>query len=490
MDEKNRFSLLVEQLMSAANLKNTVIAQALQYDVSYISKWLNGRSIPAKKSADEILLGISHCVVEELTGDNLENVCQDYGVNSSEDLEQAIYDNLKIEYEYVSNLKDTIGSYVAPKTSYYAFLPMPEFVSKMQHPALRKVKSLDVVASMDIISVNREYRLMMMQIDERYMRRGMDFPKVHFSLAIDLEIGEHDCFHDCIFLVNALTSGSHINLDLYGCSQSYGKIIFAVKDTYAISGMLFDKNSCVAVMISEEEEIRQALYVKAKALCVRERLLFRRTPMQEMIADDRYTQSLLSPNIRMLLGRMQEYFLPPGLFDEIISKGYVFGNPDRYALKLKKIYELTQNLLNKSKLKLMISESALFSLSISGELDFFNQKVILTVDQRMEYLKHMLSIIENNQDIQIKMVCRNFASDYHYRVNPCLFLSDRISYIRVENEKYSNNLMVFNHVSVKKSFDCFYEQIWSEEGDIIVDDRIQVCNSIRHVIQGLQIMPE
>ena len=55
MDEKNRFSLLLERLMATANVKNATLAQALQYDVSYISKWLNGRSTPAKKGVEQVL---------------------------------------------------------------------------------------------------------------------------------------------------------------------------------------------------------------------------------------------------------------------------------------------------------------------------------------------------------------------------------------------------------------------------------------------------
>lgn len=38
MKTKNRFSILLEHLMSVADLKNSVLAKAVQYDDSYISK--------------------------------------------------------------------------------------------------------------------------------------------------------------------------------------------------------------------------------------------------------------------------------------------------------------------------------------------------------------------------------------------------------------------------------------------------------------------
>ena len=59
MEEKNRFSKLLEYLMSVAELKNYTLAQELQYDVSYISKWVSGRMLPPEKSVKKVLEGIS-----------------------------------------------------------------------------------------------------------------------------------------------------------------------------------------------------------------------------------------------------------------------------------------------------------------------------------------------------------------------------------------------------------------------------------------------
>lgn len=49
MEKKNRFSILLERLMGTVNLKNATLAAELQYDVSYISKWINGKTLPSEK---------------------------------------------------------------------------------------------------------------------------------------------------------------------------------------------------------------------------------------------------------------------------------------------------------------------------------------------------------------------------------------------------------------------------------------------------------
>ena len=61
--EKNRFSELLEELLNTAEIKNANLAKSLQYDVSYISKWISGRMLPAEKTKRKVLQGISHEIV-------------------------------------------------------------------------------------------------------------------------------------------------------------------------------------------------------------------------------------------------------------------------------------------------------------------------------------------------------------------------------------------------------------------------------------------
>lgn len=49
MKDKNRFSILLEHLMTIAELKNSILAKAVQYDDSYISKWISGKLLPTEK---------------------------------------------------------------------------------------------------------------------------------------------------------------------------------------------------------------------------------------------------------------------------------------------------------------------------------------------------------------------------------------------------------------------------------------------------------
>ena len=187
MKEKNRFSVLLEHLTSMANLKNYVLAKAVQYDESYISKWISGKLLPTEKNHETILQNISQCIVDSLTDDNVRTFLDEYQVPDISDLQPAIYDHLESEYSYVKELQTTTGAEVATKISYYPELTLDQFIFKMKHPALRKVQSLNVYAMVDILNVDTNYQLLIAEFNSMHNDRGLVLPGVHFSLMIDLE---------------------------------------------------------------------------------------------------------------------------------------------------------------------------------------------------------------------------------------------------------------------------------------------------------------
>lgn len=233
-NEKNRFSTLLEELISISGVKNSGLAKALQYDASYISKWVSGRLLPTEKTKKKILSVLSHEIVSQSTSEGLENLYANYQVSFPEELENVIYDNLEIEYDYVTDLQNTCGSLIAPDVSFFASLSPAQYITKMQHPVLRRVKMLDIMAEMDLLKLNHEYRLQIMQGDV-HRKLLHTYPDVHFSLVIDLSLNKIDDIYDSIFIMNMLSAMSQVDFYLYQNQQASGRMIFTVKNDFRSS---------------------------------------------------------------------------------------------------------------------------------------------------------------------------------------------------------------------------------------------------------------
>ena len=488
MEEKNRFSSLLERLMTVAELKNYTLAQELQYDVSYISKWVSGRMIPAEKTEKKVLHGISHCIVTAASEEGQQTLLSNYQVDNTEDLAAAIYDNLEAEYNYVKDLQKNLGTSVSPKTFYYSELTLPQYISKMHHPVLRRVKSLDIMAAMDLLEMSHEYRLQIVSIENGRLSDQRLYPDVHFSMLINLNCTEWDDIYDTIFLVNMLTNFTHIDFQLYGGREACGRAIFTVKDDFSITGMLMGRDRCIAVSVSEDTANCNLIYSNVKALCSREHLLFRRTTMHDMLTGHDYIHTLLSPNRRWILGHMTEHFLPDDLFEEIVAE--LSGNPnDQITVdELYRIHNLTRNMIEKSQLHLVFYESAFSDLAVSDELDFYNFKVHLTVSQRHRYMKHLLHLFETQKNLQIRLVYGKFVSDFQYIANQCVFLSDVFSYLRLDNSSNRNNLVIVNQPEVQQIFNSFFTKVWNYSSDVVVADKEYILSYIEHVMQGIHLI--
>lgn len=283
MKEKNRFSVLLEHLTSMANLKNYVLAKAVQYDESYISKWISGKSLPTEKNHEIILQNISQCIVEALTDDNRDTFLEEYQISDVSNLQKAIYDHLDSEYTYVKKLQVTTGSKVATKISYYPELTLDQFIFKMKHPALRKVQSLNIYAMVDILNVDTNYQLLIAEFNSMHNDIGLVLPGVHFSLMIDLESSSDNPVYTAGFLMNLLSNLSNIDFNLYCGTQAQKKMVFAIKDIYSLSGMLVDQNHCLAVTTIEDSSLSTELYYKLKLLCSKETFSFISAVLVELL---------------------------------------------------------------------------------------------------------------------------------------------------------------------------------------------------------------
>ena len=484
MDEKNRFSRLLDFLMNTAQIKKYILAHELQYDVSYISKWVNGKLIPSEKTEKKVLSGISHCITHSSTEEGISKLLEYYQVNDTSELEMAIYDNLTTEYHYEKEQQtDSIPS-SGDRICFFADLPIEKYISKMHHPVLRRVNSLDIMASMDLMSMKHEYRLQIITLEAAPSNNTLVYPNVHFSLVIHIDVNHWDTVYDTIFLINILDKMRHIDFSIYESPHSHDRAIFAVKDDFAISGLLVDHDKCMSVITTEEKSACNTIYHHIKKLCSMENMLFTACTMKKLLLNNGYIRSLLVPNPCWIMGHMTEIFLSDDLFTELYWQLHEIQEEVISFNETFRIHESTKNLLEKAPVRLIFYENAFSDFAISGELDFYNHKCTLTPEQRVDYIKHLLKIFDQNENLQIRLLYDKLSSDFHYHSTECVLLSDTLSYLRLGNDGERNKIMILNHRNIQTIFTQFFEDIWKRNDDIVISDMDCITGYIQHIMQG------
>lgn len=490
MEQKNRFSTLLERLIATAEVKHYVLAQSLQFDVSYISKWVSGRVLPSEKTASETLQKLSMSIVENASASGNAQLQRDYQITNNNELWQAIYDNLIAEYYYVQELQQNSGSVVAPNVSFYSELSMKKFLSKMHHPVLRRVKSLNIMAAMDLFAMADEYRPKIINLGGDQQGSQYNYPDVHFSLLINLNQANQDVVRNALFITNILVDLAKVDFSLYRGNFSYGKVLFVVKEDFAIAGMLIRRDTCACVSVCEGKEYSLPLYNEIQALCTREALLFRKMEMREMLSTSmEYIYSLLAPDRCWILGHVTEHLLPTELFEELLQNPVIVKkNFEKDTLR--DLHDLNKAVLAKGETRLIVSDSAFSRLVVSGEVDFFNERLTLNFRQRILVLEYLSRILEYSHETNTRMVRNPLVADFHYNDSPSAFLSGTISYLRLNVANQPNNLLMsINGQEMQSLYKKFFEKVWDSE-DLIVSDRAEIKRYLDHLLQGLCLMSE
>lgn len=481
--EKNRFSKLLKQLLSVAEVKNYTLAQELQYDVSYISKWTSGQLLPTEKLEKKILRGISECVVASSGEEALKQLMEAYQVDSRKTLEMAIFDNLEAEYFYVRDLQKNMGVDVAPRTFFFPELSMPQYLQKMRHPVLRRVSALDVVGAIDLFSMEKEYRNRILGSDKDYIPKGKGYQDVHYTLLINIRKDKWNYLHDTPLLVQLLTESRAVDFRLYASTQAVGKAVFVVKDEFAISGMLLGSDRCMSVVVSEEPDTCNTLYRNLLSMCSRERLLFQKTTMRDMLVSREYIHGLLSLRLQWVIGHLTEHFLPMDLFEELMKE---LEGKEEQALspgELRSVQQMTERVLEKSNIRILLYKTAFYDLVVDQEIGFYNCKVRLTPKQQIRYLRHFLELCQNHPNLDVKLVATQLTEDDTYGNRQCIFLGDTVSHIRLAADY--NNLLLINRADMIEIFEKTYDFFWNGSGYGVVEEKEGIIENIQHVIQGI-----
>ena len=485
MREKNRFSSLLKHLMTIADVKNYALAKELQFDESYVSKMISGSLMPPKKTSDRVLRTISRCIVRALDEESRKTMMSEYQIIREKDLEAAIFDNLMAEYNYVMGLKEETGSEVAQKVSYFPELTLSQFMQKTRHPSLRQVKSLDVISAIDILSLDRQYQLALAVLEKSEDVVSKNYPNVHFSMLINLNANPEQNTYNVTFLLNLLTNLSDIDFQLYNWPRASGKVIFTIRDAYSIAGMIVDENHCIAVSASEDPANCNATYDRLRSLCTPENLIVRKENMEEKLLDNDYVRFLLGRNQRWILGHMTEHLMPEELFEELAPE-YCRGREITLE-ELRRIHFMTRSVMDEMNIRVMICERALMEFAVSGELDFYNSKVILTPRQRETYLKYMCTLPDKNPRIQCKLIRVGAVSDLLHIPDPTVFLTDATGYLRLVRTSAENNMSVVKRMDALEMLRNFFEDVWKGDGYNHLSTQEELEDMIRYVLRMIRL---
>ncbi len=382
---------------------------------------------------------------------NLSALCEEYAVDISI-LEKTIVERLLSAYE-----KETAKADEIKYETISLLLPIVKDISWRGK----------TVIAVDVFSMEHESRLLLAGIHDGHFVGNELASADNRNLSVRVLVcvsAIKEIIYDTIYLVHMMTSFSNTNFEMYNSPFAAGKFIYA-DERNLMSAHLLDESHALSVMKQENPAVAVDMRSRIGNLCTQENALTHK--IDSLLEGYTYMQSLLSSRHDWLTGHFTEQMIPEDLFRSLCDSCQF--NDDLVS----RIGTLLMNAAPKA--RLLIYRSAFDKLTVSGELDFFNQRVMLSGKQQMECILYVRQLAEKGC---VRIIDGGFSSDFQHVSDPCIFLADSVDYLRLENGTYKNNLRNITDRELRNVFHDFFDEIWEDDSSIVIKENEAVMKII------------
>ena len=474
----HHFGGQLEELMIFTGVKNTHIAKELNYDTSYISKWVTGKSLPSKKNIENILSVISDVLVSQSDETIIPNLLVRFNARNKIELQDNICSYLRNSYYDTSG---EMNERIYMNNSALTVNPQGLFPLLGDYAkSLTGKENVSIAVMADILSLDPVSRLTLAGITNQHFALTKLRPDLKIDYIVDISSLDGTCVYNILLLIHMTTCFSLADFELYQHDSSKGKLLLTVDEEFTSASLLTDNLQFICTTTTKDVKTSHQMYQMALTHADPDKKIFFKTNMKELLLSHQYIQTLLSQNTRWLIGHITEQFISPELFTRLSEQ--FFDN--EMMLEAKRAYYLTANAIQTNQIQIMVYGLALMQFALSGELDFFNNKVILSPDElqhEFEYLQLLFAKIDNNH---LRMINEGFSDDFTYITNPHFCLSSSIGYLRLENKHYTNNLLLIRDEHMQKSLDVFFNTIWNYDSSIVISSKETIDQRLDTLIKA------
>ncbi len=487
------FGKLIGKLLNYTGAKNYVLAMELGYDVSYISKIINSKIYPSRKSANVICQKIALFISREAT-DSARNAIEKYlditiSGNSSlseqkkqfeNELESRLFEAYLYSTEREVEEKETGGpveetekEVLREKNSFtlvnprlqrkYLRIPIDETVTE-ENP-------LDLIVLTNLFELSRDDKLHLAGVKKEEFAQVRP-ELMHFKLILSITDSKKlDVIFDPILFMYMVTNFSSATFDIYATNFPFHSLVMSAKNHFAHFIMPGIDGKCLVANTSDDEKVVLDTYETLDEMIATNcHPVFNEYTVEEMIISKQYMRSIIGKNIRVVIGTINELFLPPELFNKLAKEH--FGDNPEVIEELKNIDVVLNNATYNSDLQILLYEQTLNNYVLTGELSFFNKRVKVSAADREAHVKHMIHILEEHPNIKVKIIKGYFIEEFKQCENPSCYLSGICNYMRISSKYTDKTLLVIRDERMNNIFDNFFVEAWENRSDVVEDNAI------------------
>ncbi|MGL5692896.1 MAG: hypothetical protein ACRCXA_02375 [Peptostreptococcaceae bacterium] len=495
MMDKILFGELLDRLLYLSNQKKNALAKELGYDVSYISKWIKSKNLPSAKNANVICKDIANFIVNSLNESSMNDIIKYFEFeiddkDKREELLASIEKNLKTSYlstvgsrsvvtqETYEQEKNNSINYVNPRLR-------KRLLTEDIHSYIEKDEVLDIIIYISLLDLNLEEKKALLTAKQEISSFGKK-ENLKIKFVIGFEYTKDSIFVDSMIILNLISSYTDLEFKIYDCNIARSMGAVSIKDKLLYLSIIRSDGVDLLINTSKDKIIANEFYYSLEKIIKSKGTLFGEEKNSlDMIKDTTYIQHIMEPDLKWIIGKMNEFFMPEDLFIEIAKS--VFGEDEELLEELRKINIFLQNITYKSNLKVLIYETEIKRYILSGEVNFFNNPVTLTFEQRARHLHHLGELMKISDNIDIRIINEKIVDEMYSQQNISMILSEKFKIILNDNNEFNSGYVLITNDNFKNMCEELFEVIW-EKSEVTDKVKVNFADKICKAVDCMKIV--
>ena len=427
--------------MDGAEVKERALAEALSYDTTYISKWLNGSKLPSPRNAESVIRQMAGFLARQKGGGD----------------EQELFLVLKTAYDRDSSYI-SFQSYNNHKTS---FLRGRQEVIELLNDALIQMPHADgrdivITASFDLLRLYREDITVLIKT-----LRSAGTQRIRLTAVLSPEALDSDQRFYTDSLLDIIGGLDYIEMSILAGSAGLPEILI-INDVFCMQLLWNTGGETAAVFSSDREVVAEFARVQGRCLSGLESLLAPARP-EELRRTNVQLDSYADKRQWLFFNEPPALLFPDEIMDQLIG-GAVDGEVDyarteEYAAYLRKLKSTFAGRTSRSRIDLVLYASVINRYLADGSVSVGNVEHRLTPEQAQAHLQHLSRLMRENPDFDIWLIRDTTMLSDAVRRAPSLFIDTISVYIENARSDAHGNFHISMDPRMREAFQVSFERM-------------------------------
>lgn len=448
------FQYVLKELIKLTDVMVKDVSACVQYDQSYVSKWLSGAKLPADKAADTVIAQMSAFFATVIVNKRLED-----------DLRQLV--PVPLDMDHAGDVENVVKALLQDAYYHSASLVDPEQMMLMTHRVVNG-RNASIQFSLDVIkrhlSNHHEHEEIVCTIDLFSLLPDLNLEtfnvvttrplQLTMHTVLDMKRQEEDYEKRIRSLLAFLNQTINVDYYIYEDLQQMRNNVIVMKNHFVLFYYLDESGKVAACQYVDDSAFVEMAYYDAMAQLDHNNLLLKATSGQKLRNIDYDVDFVASPPYTLMASGAMGLFLEPEMLQDHRE---LFSEKNfRNALF---INDLTIQQVYTEPVEILTSRAYVLHFFKTGRVNYLGQVFYLKPEDRGKYVRAIIRAIQTNPNFNLRIVQDDLSPFYTSKINISLMMTKNKALVLKSPEALFNNRYPYYMITDQRFVDILAKYV-------------------------------